>query len=367
MSDWGVYVHVPWCRVICPYCAFAVVKDRPGTAFDGWADRVEREYVARRPEFPGEARTVYVGGGTPSRLPLPVIARVIDLFPRVSDAEVTAEVNPEDVSAEGLAGLAAAGVNRVSVGVQSFLPRHLRRLGRPSPVAALAAVRAAGFRSWSADLMFGLPDQTLAELDADLDALLAADPPHVSVYGLTIEDGTPFARRAVRAADDDLWREMYDRLVARLAAAGLDRYEVSNFARAGQESRHNQGYWQDRPYMGLGPSAHGLAPDGSRWVNHRDLATWLAAPDATAEREPPDPERQARDHLICGLRAREGVDLDAVAARFGQTVDPSELARLADAGFVARAGARVRLVGEGWPLADAVVARVIDALRPVSG
>ncbi|MBA2322006.1 MAG: coproporphyrinogen III oxidase family protein [Deltaproteobacteria bacterium] len=375
MSRWGVYVHVPWCRVICPYCAFAVIRDRARpdrpAAFDAWADGIARELALRRPEFPGEAETVYLGGGTPSRLPIPVIARVVGLFPRIADAEVTAEVNPEDVSDGWLADLVAAGVNRVSMGVQSFQPRHLARLRRPSPVDALRAVSSAGLRSWSADLIFGLPDGTLEELDDDLDRLLAADPPHVSVYGLTIEEGTPFAREAARGrlqpADDDLWRAMYDRLVERLGAAGLERYEVSNFARPGHESRHNQGYWQDRPCLALGPSAHGLAPDGARWVNHAELDTWLAAADPTAEREPPDPDRQARDHLISGLRAREGVDLDALAGRFGRAPDSAAVDRLVKAGFLDHTGGRVRLVGEGWPLADAVVARVIDALRPTSG
>jgi oxygen-independent coproporphyrinogen-3 oxidase len=365
---WGAYLHVPWCRAICPYCAFAVVRDAPDAPYATWADRIAREWSARAAEFPGAAATVYLGGGTPSRVPVPVLGEVLAAIPRAPAAEVTCEVNPEDVGPDWLDALRAIGVNRVSLGAQSTVPRHLRRLGRPSPVAALGVVAAAGLRSWSADLMFGLPGQTLAELALDLDALLDAGAPHISVYGLTIEEGTPFARLAargrLRGADDDLWRAMYDRLVDRLAAAGLARYEVSNFARTGHESAHNQGYWQDVPYVGLGPSAHGLSPDGTRWTNHRDLQTWLAAEDATAEREAPDPARQARDRLISGLRAREGVDLVALAADCGLQPSAVEIAQMESAGYLARSGPRIRLDGEGWPLADAITARLVDRLEP---
>ncbi len=366
---WGAYVHVPWCRVICPYCAFAVVPDHPGAAYDAWADRIAWEWERRPPGFDGLAETVYVGGGTPSRLPNAVLRRVLDLLPRQPGAEVTAEVNPEDLSAASLAGLQAAGVNRVSLGVQSFDRRHLRRLGRPSPIAALSLIQRAGLTTWSADLMFGLSDQSMADLDLDLDHLLAAEPPHLSVYGLTVEPGTPFARAAARGrlrpADDDLWREMYDHLVVRLAAAGLARYEVSNFARPGHESRHNRGYWQDIPYLGLGPSAHGLAPDGSRWVNHRDLDTWLTAPDAIAVREPPDPDREARDRLISGLRGREGIDFDAFAQRYAMRPASAEVRRMEAAGYLEVVGPVVRLGPAGWPLADAIVARLVSGLEPL--
>lgn len=374
-GPYGVYVHVPWCRVRCPYCAFYVVRDRSAAgrppAFASFVDAVLAEHALRTPDFPGPAATVFLGGGTPSRLPGTELRRLLDGLPRVPGAEVSAEVNPEDVAAF-LGPALDAGVNRISLGIQSFDPSQGRRLGRAhsqrDAADALAAVGASGVRSWSADLMFALPGQTLADLERDLDALLAHDPPHVAVYGLTIEPGTPFERAnaAGRMAvpDDDAWREMYDRLVERLAAAGLLRYEVSNFAKPGHESAHNLGYWQERPYLGLGPSAHGLLPDGARYVNAPDLTAYLRGGDPTGEREPPDPERIARDALISALRCRDGIDLDRLSRRTGYAPRSSAVERLIATGLLARTGSRIALAGDGWPLADAVVGRLVDALAP---
>ncbi|MEQ1502586.1 MAG: radical SAM family heme chaperone HemW [Myxococcota bacterium] len=360
----GVYVHVPWCRARCPYCAFAVV---PGEAPPDWPPFVARvlaEYDQRR--FPGRPTTAYLGGGTPSRLPPEAIAALVAAID--ASGEVTAEVNPEDLTDDWLAGAVAAGVNRVSLGVQSLTDPIARRLGRGHTSklaeAAIDRVARSPLRTWSLDLMFAVPGQTLRDLDDDLDRVIAAGAPHVSVYGLTFEPGTRFesarARGKLVPLDDDGWRAMYDRLVERLAAAGIHRYEVSNFARDGHRSAHNRLYWTDRPYVGLGPSAHGYAPDGQRWVNVAELDPYLVLDDPTASRETPSPAARATDRLVSGLRSIDGIDLD----RLGVPIDPRVIEVLVRNGLVTRTGDHLALTDAGFPVCDGIVARLVDALEP---
>ncbi len=365
-APWGVYVHVPWCRHRCPYCAFFVDTDAD-PPFDAFVERVLAEYDARRGPFSTPPDTVFLGGGTPSRLPVDALARLITgLAPRV-DAEVTAEANPEDVDDAWLDGALEAGVNRISLGVQSFDPRVARRLGRghtaPQARAVAARLAASPLRSWSVDLIFAVPGQTLAELDAELDAVAAIGAPHVALYGLTLEEGTPFGRLAERGAlspvDEDRWRAMYERVVTRLEEAGLRRYEVSNFARPGHESSHNRLYWSDRPYLGLGPSAHGYAPDGTRWVNVADVRAYLDALDPTATSERPSPAEAATDLLISALRGRDGLDLDHLVARTGHDLPPAALAPLFAEGLLVARGRHIALGPAGYPVADAVIRHLV--------
>lgn len=368
-ADWGVYVHVPWCRRRCPYCAFYVEVDRGGDR-EAFVTRALAEADTRGAPFRalGPPATVFLGGGTPSRLAPAVLQRLIAGLGAAPGAEVTIETNPEDVDAAWPDAARDAGVTRPSLGLQTLDPRFARLLNRACTVDhaadTLARVAAAGFPSWSVDLIFALPDQTLADVDADLDRLLAHAPPHVSLYGLTYEAGTPFGRARdqgrMAETDDGLWRAMYERIVARLAEAGLERYEVSNFARPGHRSRHNRLYWTDRPYLGLGPSAHGYRPDGSRYANVRDVAAWTAAADPTAEQDPPDPETRALDLLVSAIRGVDGVPLATLAA-LGYALDPAVLHALGD--FVTVDADRVTLAGDGWFVADAVVSRLARALR----
>jgi oxygen-independent coproporphyrinogen-3 oxidase len=371
-TSFGVYVHVPWCRVRCPYCAFYVVADRGVLAAAGrYVDAILAEYAARSSDFTGTPSTVFLGGGTPSRLPVAELRRLLDGIPRQGGAEL--EANPEDVDAEWLAAATAAGVDRISLGIQTLDPTLSKRLGRAASTkeaqGAIRRVAESGVRSWSVDVMFALPGQSFEGFAADLDDVLAFSPPHVSVYGLTIEPETAFERLShegkLAVPDDDEWRRMYDHLVARLSSAGLERYEVSNFARPGHESAHNQGYWHGRPYLGLGPGAHGLRPDGSRYANAPDLAAWLRGERPTTSEEPADPERIARDALISGMRAREGVDLAELTRATGYRVAPTVVEALLRHGLLAENGARIALCGEGWPLADAVVAKLVGGVGPV--
>lgn len=361
--SWGVYVHAPWCARRCPYCAFAtsVHRDPPWQA---WAEAVVREHALRAPLFEGLPVSVYLGGGTPSQAPAPVLSWLLERLPRAAGAEVSIEVNPEDADPAWLSAVVDAGVDRISLGVQTLHPRYSRLLGRRArPDACRRAaerVAALPLRSWSVDLMFALPGQSVAEVLDDGRALLDLGAPHLSLYGLTWEEGTPYSRGLAKGilhpVEDEAWREMYEGLWELLEGRGLLRYEVSNAARPGHESVHNQLYWSDQPYMGLGPSAHGFAPDGRRWVNRAEVEAWQVEP---VERwEQPTPRQRAVDALVSCLRGREGVEL----GRLGLEVAPAAVARLEMEGLVVVEGGRLRLGDRGWPLVDAVTRFLANSL-----
>jgi oxygen-independent coproporphyrinogen-3 oxidase len=372
-GPWGVYVHVPWCRVRCPYCAFYVEPDRGDVPWQPFVDAVLRERDLRLHDFVGRPHTVYLGGGTPSRLPPEALMRLIGGLDPADAVEVTAEANPEDLTPAWLDAALAAGVDRISLGVQTLHPHHARRLGRahtPDEArAAMALLGQAPVRSWSADLMFALHAQSVDELRADLDALLAFEPPHVSVYGLTIEPGTAYERAVDRGtlspADEELWRSLYGLLVDELGKAGLQRYEVSNFARPGHRARHNEGYWQDRPYLGLGPAAHGLTPDGTRWSNVADVTRYLDLADPTEHRERPTGEERALDLLVSGLRSVEGLSLDHLARASGHLPSTEVRRQLTSSGHLREVDGRMMLAPEGFYVADGVVRTLAQHLRPI--
>jgi len=371
-EPWGIYVHCPWCRVHCPYCAFYVETER-NPPWQSFVHAVLKEHDGYRPVWTGQPATLALGGGTPSRMPTEQIAEIVRHVELGPGAEVSAEANPEDLTPSWVDGALSAGITRLSVGVQTLIRQRAKLLGRAHTVdqaaTALRTVASAGFESWSADLIFATPGQTLTDLSVELGALLDLDPPHVSIYGLTFEPGTPFerarARGRMRPVDDGLWREMYDLLVQRLGAAGLQRYEVSNFARPGHESRHNRLYWTGRPYMGLGPAAHGLAPDGTRWVNQADAAKYTAG-NTTPTHERPTPLQAATDTLVSCLRGVDGVSLRDLRVHTGFIPEPAVVALLIRQGVLRRDGERVRLSHAGFPLCDAVTGRLVDALQPAA-
>ncbi len=367
---YGVYVHIPWCRARCPYCAFTVSvrRERPHNAY---GDAVLREWAFRRAAFPdAPPDTLFFGGGTPSLVPPAEIGRLIAGIAPAPGAEISLEANPHDLDPRTLDGLRDAGVTRLSVGVQGFDPTVAGRLGRSQDARAapevLRRVARTGFASWSLDLIFGAPGQTREAWARELDAALALDPPHVSLYGLTIEDGTAFAagvaRGRLRAPDDDDWHAMYAHAVEVLGHAGLPRYEVSNFARPGHRCAHNEHYWSGRPWAGLGVGAHGWEPDGARTVNTADVDAYLAATDPTASRERPDGAVLLAELLGSGLRHVDGVDTDDLARRTGLRVQPDDALRVH--GLLTTDGGRLTLTDAGFPLADAVVARLLRDVLP---
>lgn len=365
---WGLYVHLPFCRQKCFYCDFpsyAGQEGRMAVYVEALLGELAREGAPLRAAW-GPPRTVYLGGGTPTALPPALMERLLaglrEFLAAAPDAlEFTCECNPGTVDAAYLSLLRAGGVNRLSLGVQTFDDALLRRIGRIHTAAqARAAVRqarAAGFRNLSLDLMYGLPGQTLAGLEMSVRQALALAPQHISIYGLQVEEGTPFARAqaAGRLAlpSDEESEAMYDYMTTALPVAGYARYEISNFARPGFESRHNLGYWQDVPYLGVGAAAHSYL-DGQRYENPRGIEEYLAAlresGRARREEEPLTRATSMEEFAFLALRTARGIDRARFAARFGcelASVYADAIARMRARGFLEEDAQGVRLTPLG--------------------
>lgn len=371
----AVYVHVPWCASICPYCDFPKQASDFGLV-DPFVDAVIRHIEA---EPPRRAHSLFFGGGTPSLLMPARLGRLIDAWrarftPR-PDAEVTIEANPSDVVAHKVEAYLRAGVTRLSLGVQSLDDAELRFLGRrhtaDKAVRAAQAIRAAGCTNFSVDLMYGLPNQPLDAVRRSLDGLLALEPAHVSCYALSIEEGTPFGMAAQRgrlqALDDDAVAEAYALIQRELSAAGFVQYELSNWARPGRVSIHNLTYWRNGEWIGLGPGAAGSCA-GVRYTRVADVRGYIAAAladePAYAELEPWTREGQLRDTLMLGLRLAEGVGDAALAARFGRHIVEActdRLPELARAGVLHWQGDRLTLDPASYFVCNAVLAELLPA------
>lgn len=364
-----LYVHFPFCARKCPYCDFNSHAQREaeidayvealGVELDRWRDCLAPE-------------TVFVGGGTPTHAAPHQLARYLAHVRAACPAppaEFTVEANPGSLTPAKVEVLAAAGVTRVSVGVQSFDDALLRRLGRihdaQEAEAAFALLRAGGFEHLSLDLILALPGQTLAAQERDVRQAVALAPEHVSAYVLTYEEGTAFTRamRAGRlpAPDDDRELEYLHVVRAGLEGAGYRRYEISNYARAGAECRHNLAYWRDANWLGVGAGAHSHV-GAWRWKNEdgpsRYIAGQLQGAGAIAFEEASDPKTRVLEKLMMGLRLAEGVDLGAVGAATGVDVlgrRPERLALYAQEGLLVREGPRVRLTPRGFDVVNAVV------------
>ncbi|MBW3670016.1 MAG: radical SAM family heme chaperone HemW [Actinobacteria bacterium] len=346
-ADFGVYVHVPFCAARCDYCAFATWTDRGHLMADYAAACVgELAGVDRL------ATTVFFGGGTPSLLPAPLLGSVLDAVDRAPGAEVTVECNPETVSPELFAAYRAAGVTRVSFGVQSMVPAVLAALGRvhdPASVARAARWAVdAGFESWNADLIYGGVGESVDDWRRTLDAVLALDPPHVSAYALTVEPGTPLADDPARHPDDDDQADKYLLAEAALTAAGLRSYEISNWARPGHECRHNLLYWSQGDYRGIGCAAHSHIA-GRRWWNVRTpdryIALVAAGETVVAADEVLDEPTRRTEALQLAVRTRDGVPADVVPDGLDDLVEPA-------------GEGRVRLTVRGRLLANDVAVRL---------
>jgi putative oxygen-independent coproporphyrinogen III oxidase len=351
-GDFGVYVHIPFCSHRCDYCAFAT-----------WTDRHElmADYVAGCRQEVDEAdlpaaSSVFFGGGTPSLLPGPLLVSVLDSVVRHDDAEVTVECNPETVTPGLLDGYRAAGVTRLSFGVQSMAPHVLAALGRrhdPESVArAVDWARAAGFASVNLDLIFGGAGESLADWANTLEAALALEPEHVSAYALTVEPGTTLARDVARWPDDDDQADKYLLADERLEAAGFHWYEISNWARPGRECRHNRLYWAQGDYRGIGCAAHSHQ-GGRRWWNVRTPERYLD--QLRSDRTP-----VAGEELLNGATRRlEGLQL-ALRTRGGVPAAALPVGSLPD-GLIATSGGRSVLTTRGRLLANEVARRLSAA------
>jgi len=356
-----LYVHVPFCRRRCVYCDFSIAVRRRIPA-DDFLQALTAEWA--RAERPRELATVYLGGGTPSLLGADGITALAALIGAHGGLEeFTLEANPDDVTGEAARAWARAGVNRLSIGAQSFDPRALawmhRTHGPDAIVAAVTHARRAGIAVISLDLIFALPASLGRDLDADLDRLLALEPGHVSLYGLTVEDHTPLGRAAARgevaAPPEERYEEDYLHLHARLAAAGYRFYEVSNASLPGAEAVHNRAYWSLAPYLGIGPSAHSF--DGAaRWWNEPAYARWRAAlgrgESPVAGREILGPAQRRLESLYLGLRTAEGIALDdPPSPRLAAT-----LSGWVAAGWAEVEPPRLRLTPKGWLRLDELAA-----------
>ena len=364
-----VYVHVPFCARRCSYCDFAIAVRRI-TPVEDYIGGLEAELSLRAGDSQTDpVSTIYLGGGTPSRLGIDGVARVVDLvrrhFPPGADAELTLEANPDDVDVESVRAWRAAGINRVSLGVQSFDDGVLAWMHRTHTAdgaqRAAEALAAGGISNWSIDLIFALPEALGRSWERDLEAALELGPAHVSLYGLTVEASTPIARwrdrGAVVAGDEESYEREFLHAHRELAARGFDHYEVSNFGRSGQWSRHNRGYWRGAPYVGLGPGAHGY-DGGVRSWNQREYVQWLAAvrsgvsPEAGRERL--TAENRVAEQVYLGLRTLDGLELEAPEVSL---VEP-----WIGAGWAVLSGRTLRLTPTGWLRLDALAAS-LTALR----
>jgi oxygen-independent coproporphyrinogen III oxidase len=384
MDDLGVYLHVPFCERLCPYCDFPVVAGALNRDVEErYVAALLAELAARRGDFIDRSlATVYLGGGTPSLLSPHSVRVLLDAVRGAfagDPAEVTLEINPSTLERERLPAFRAAGVDRVSIGIQSFDDTTLRRLGRAHRARegelTLAACRAAGFTRLSLDLIAAAPGQDLGAFDHELDSAIAAAPEHVSVYELTLEPGTPFARAAERGqlatADEELAAQMLERAEQRLVAAGYCRYEISSYARPGCEALHNQRYWQRRPVLGLGmgavsndpPSAD--RPHGVRRTNPRTLDAYLrvAAGAQRAEVEELDPRIARGEAVFLALRTSAGLDAQRFAAEFGappRAFFAEAIGALREQGLLEEADTgRLRLTPRGRMLSDSVFAHFV--------
>ena len=366
----GIYVHVPFCSAICNYCNFnrglhdEALRRR-------YVDAVVR-HIARDGDG-SAADTIYFGGGTPSLLGADEVARIIDQcatsYALDRDSEVTLEANPESVDPARLRGWRAAGVNRISLGVQSFRDDELQRLGRLHSVArarqAVAEVRAAGIDNLSLDLMMWLPSQTLADWRESVEALIGVAPEHASLYLLEVYPNAPLkdamARSGWSQSPDEDAAQMYEWAMGRLGDAGYEAYEISNVARPGRRARHNVKYWTDGEWLAFGPGGHG-ARHGCRWKNQSATADYVegidAARDVRVEVQRLSPDERAAEALFMGLRLREGVDVARVRERYG--VDARErygeaLSWHVKAGLVELGDVRWALTPRGRLLANDVM------------
>ena len=375
--QWGIYAHIPYCVKKCAYCDFiSAPADDSAAEMEDYTAALAAEILREAPPLRarwGDAATIYIGGGTPTALPVPLLTGLLSVLHEVAGtpAECTVEANPGTVDEAYLVRLKDAGVNRLSIGVQSFDDRLLRGIGRIHTAdearAAFRAARAAGFRNISLDLMYGLPHQTLDDLKASVEEAIGLSPAHISVYGLIVEEGTPFAaaEAAGRLAlpSEDAAEEMYDFLTEELPARGYRRYEISNFARAGFESRHNLGYWRSVPYLGVGAGAHGYA-DGVRWANESDTHAYISGIRADMSvRTPEDAERTRanamEEYAFLALRTAEGIDEEDFRRTFGTAMDEvyaDVIAKYTAQGLLRRSENHVALTEAGMKLGNEVFA-----------
>jgi oxygen-independent coproporphyrinogen-3 oxidase len=367
----GLYIHVPFCRSRCHFCAFylEIYRDDRAQSFLTALSREMQLHVAQQPLGGRRLDSVYFGGGTPTALRTEDLCAILSAvrtnFELTRDAEITIEAHPDTVAVEGLRALSAAGFNRISFGVQSLDEKELTQIGRPvlsdTTHKAVASARQAGFTNINLDLMYGLPGQTLDSWLGTVDHALALEPTHLSCYALTVENNTRLIvdiRRGTRDNPEELLQNaMENEAARRLAGAGFHHYEISNYSRPGYTCRHNRLYWENGEYLGMGPSAQSYLA-GDRFGNIDDLDAYE---DRLAngvlpivDRESLGAERRRREAVVFGLRLIDGVPTASLPIHEEQRDWTEKVTRLIDDGYLETAGDRVKLTATGRRFADSI-------------
>ena len=373
----GIYIHIPFCKSRCIYCAFYSTTDLRWR--QRYVDAVCREWQLRSHELSTPVTTVYFGGGTPSQLTPQQLQQLLTALPP-SAPEATIEANPDDITPTYAAMLSQLGINRVSMGAQTFDDQRLRFLHRRHSAAqvkeAVQHLRNAGIRNISIDLMYGFPGETLSDWERDIDVALTLDVEHISAYCLTIEKGTPLfyqmrnenqrsttegeVKFEMRNGSEELERAMYERLIDKLEAAGYEHYEISNFAKPGFRSRHNSSYWQDIPYIGLGAAAHSYDGKCRSW-NISDIRQYMEAMERGErlfESETLDDDTHYNDRITVALRTREGLDLTTLSPKHRRYC-LKEAQRFIDNGELRIDGDHLSLTRKGLFISDYIMSSLI--------
>lgn len=359
MAEFGVYVHVPFCSRRCDYCAFATWDDK-ADRIGGYMDALLVDVRRAVDSGMSLAETIFVGGGTPSLVPADMLARVIAAVPTTPDAEITVECNPDNVTDPLLRTYKDAGVNRISLGVQSMVPHVLASLGREhapeNVVASVEAIRRVGLPTFNLDLIYGAHGESIDDWASTLNGALALSPPHISAYALTVEAGTPLADDSSRHPDDDDQADKYPMANEAFEVTGLANYEISNWALPGHESRHNTLYWAQADYRGFGCAAHSH-DSGRRWWNVRTPERYIdlirRGESTEAAFEQLTAEQIAAERVQLTIRRREGVALTDIAPD-----KHGEIEEMASDGLLVVGEGRVALTPRGRLLANAITLRL---------
>ena len=374
MKPLGLYLHIPFCKSKCLYCDFCSFPHPKAEDMDAYVNALCKDLEQRADQCQAyTVDTVYVGGGTPTVLKADQLERIMDTVSRnyhlSATAEITAECNPAMADYQLLRRMRQAGWNRLSIGLQSAQEKELKALGRLHSFEAFLntweMARQAGFSNLSADVMFGIPHQTVESFTDTLNKVLSCHPEHLSAYALTVEEGTPFGRRgesALGLPGEDCVREMYLEMVKRFGSAGILQYEISNFARRGYESRHNLKYWNTDEYLGFGL---GASSDfgGERFGNGRDLEAYLRGKDPTVDRETPDHVERFNEYVMLRMRLTEGIVFEELVSRFGADAAKNiceRLEKFEKGGFVCRTREGMAFTTEGMLVSNSILSDVLE-------
>lgn len=365
----AAYVHIPFCSHICYYCDFAKVL-MTGQPVEAYIDELLKEYDSYGIS---NLQTLYIGGGTPSVLPADQLEKLLTHLTKNLDLEeleeFTVEANPSDLTDEVLAVLAQSPVNRISLGVQSFDDKLLKKIGRTHTEAqvysSIERLRAAGFENITIDLIYGLPNQTMEMVERDVQKFLELDLPHVALYSLILEDHTVFMNRQrrgrLRLPSDDRNADMYEYIIETLTAKGYSHYEVSNFGKIGYESKHNMTYWDNAEYYGVGAGASGYL-EGIRYKNHGPVHHYLREENKRVNEEVLTRKQRIEEEMFLGLRKKNGVSIERFHKKFGQTLEEiygTIIEELTLQKMLFEADGRIRMTEKGFELGNEVFERFL--------